>query len=347
MVNRVMANLFSTLKWSGGLRQTFRVVNSRLWRKMNAYFRFLDGGSQGISINSPAIKNIESSQKWYWYPKNDSRDEFSITRETVKYKDVLFNVESGHMFRNIAGKYYYVAESDYRFPLQAIWSTPRPHAKVVFETINETVINLPSRSGNYYHFLIEDLPDLIREKMFYRDALVVSPFKLPQFAQDSLTLLGHRFILTKFKFISAKCLIKRAKTPFGFFPSLEDVELIREAFREKVELHTGDAKLFILRNSQDELERRIANSFHSNGFRVIETHKLSIAQQISIFGGARIIAGLHGAGLANMVFAAHGGEIIEIGSKNEGSHEWWRVANGWCYEPLANACGHDYTFVEY
>lgn len=311
------------------------------------YFKFLDGGSQGISINSPAIKNIESSQKWHWIPKDDSRDEFSIARAVVRYQDVLLNVESGHVFRNIAGKYYYIAESDYRFPLQAVWSTPRPHAKVLFETINETVISLPSRSGNYYHFLIEDLPDLIREKRSFPNALVVSPRKLPQFAQDSLKLLGYRFNLTKFKFMIAKSLIKRAKTPFGFFPSPEDVELIRETFCEKVEHHMENAKLFIIRNSQDGSERSIANSFYSNGYRVIETHKMSFAEQISIFGGARIIAGLHGAGLANMVFAAQGAAIIEIGSKNEGSHEWWRVANGWCYEPLAIACGHDYTFVEY
>jgi hypothetical protein len=344
---QIPSNWRAILHQSGGMGYMCNLLQRKYWRKMNFYFHFLDGASQGISLNSPAIKYKDILGERSEASSDSNGENFSLTRDVVEYHNVLLNVESGHIYTRIANRYFYIAESDYRLPLQALWSTPRPTPKTKFSNSFESIINLPSRSGNYYHFLVEDLPDLIRERERYPLAKVLVPKKIPKFAIESLEILNCTYEYTDHRFIHANSLAKRAKTPSGFLPSSEDIEIVRRQFgivTEEIEIKKD---VFVLRNHDNHFEREIADKFLEIGFEIIQSQNLSFAEQISFFRQARSIAGLHGAGLANMVFANPGCQIFEIGRRELGTLEWWRIANGWCYEPLARACKHRYSYVEF
>ena len=55
-----------------------------------------------------------------------------------------------------------------------------------------------------------------------------------------------------------------------------------------------------------------------------------------LFSGAKIVAGLHGAGLANMAWMKPGGKIIEISPANRRT----------CYLHLASVASHQYSNIQ-
>jgi capsular polysaccharide biosynthesis protein len=74
----------------------------------------------------------------------------------------------------------------------------------------------------------------------------------------------------------------------------------------------------------------------------VAAETLSFAEQVRLFSGAAVIAGAHGAGFANMVFAPAGTEMIElIGprfSDSPWSSEYARIAQQ-SQQPLTRIVG--------
>ena len=70
-------------------------------------------------------------------------------------------------------------------------------------------------------------------------------------------------------------------------------------------------------------------------FRVVETDKMSLAEQIEVFSSSRMIIGMHGAGLSDVVFAQRAATVVELGQINYP-----------CYEPLAKKLGLQYNHCQ-
>jgi capsular polysaccharide biosynthesis protein len=75
------------------------------------------------------------------------------------------------------------------------------------------------------------------------------------------------------------------------------------------------------------------------GFRRLFLEELTWSQQINAFRAAREIVGPHGAGLANLVFCAHGTRVVELFNRAYINPCFWRVAalKHLDYRPLASA----------
>jgi len=73
-------------------------------------------------------------------------------------------------------------------------------------------------------------------------------------------------------------------------------------------------------------------SFNSSAvFRIVETDNMDLKEQIKIISTARMIIGIHGAGLSNWAFAGPSTIVVELG------HIQWP-----CYEPLAKRLELEY-----
>ena len=72
------------------------------------------------------------------------------------------------------------------------------------------------------------------------------------------------------------------------------------------------------------------------GFKVINFENLSFEEQREIAAEASILAGVHGAGLTNMLFMEKGSKILELTSLLNGEQYY--------YYTLSNALGHDYFY---
>jgi hypothetical protein len=99
-------------------------------------------------------------------------------------------------------------------------------------------------------------------------------------------------------------------------------------------------KVFIYRTSHER--RRILNeddvlqTFLSFGFEIVEFEKLSWPQQISLASNTAVLAGVHGAGLTNMIFMPPRSQVFELTTRINGEHYY--------YFALSNALSHRYFY---
>jgi capsular polysaccharide biosynthesis protein len=73
-------------------------------------------------------------------------------------------------------------------------------------------------------------------------------------------------------------------------------------------------------------------------FEVHQTQEMSLAEQMKLFSGAECVVSIHGAGLANLLFAPPGARVLEFMSPLA------RYANS-CYYSLCAAVGHTYGYI--
>jgi capsular polysaccharide biosynthesis protein len=140
--------------------------------------------------------------------------------------------------------------------------------------------------------------------------------------------------------------IKNLIIPFHLAPSGNYnpfvVRKMRNTFHNshKQMVTQNNEKIWISR--QNSRIRKIKN-FHevekilkSNGFHIVDFDKKNLFEQIKIVINADVLGGLHGGGLANMLFLKQGKKIIEIRGMNDKSNN--------CYFSLASALNLEYYY---
>jgi capsular polysaccharide biosynthesis protein len=94
-----------------------------------------------------------------------------------------------------------------------------------------------------------------------------------------------------------------------------------------VEKSTASSRLFISRSktvSRSSSQRRILNQHEletflsKENFETVHPETLPFSKQVSLFSGASVIAGAHGAGMYNLIFASPGTPVLEFYT-----HSWW------------------------
>jgi hypothetical protein len=191
-----------------------------------------------------------------------------------------------------------------------------------------TVASLLTGGGsyNYYHWLFDALPRycLIRDQLESPPNAYVTENSL-HFQRESLKMLGLRdqeiISARRFPFIAADRLVATSH-PNPNSESIPDwiVSFLRASFSGfRSERSFGP---FVYISRRDATYRRLVNEHelltHLSRLGVISYHlsELSFADQISLFASARIIIGIHGAGLANLVFAQKSAVVFELFSAN-------------------------------
>jgi hypothetical protein len=198
--------------------------------------------------------------------------------------------------------------------------------------MNEPPVELPTQRGfllggcpNYCHWLIDYLPRL----EFYRPncgpLLVNSPIQ--PFQTEALTRLGVKMsdvvpldyprAYTVRQLFHPRTTSTICQPPLRFQPAALD--WLRYKFNDLLTPGGGRRKLFISRagNSQAHFRRllnedEIASIAREQGFEIVRCEELSFAAQVTMFSEASIIAGAHGAGLINMIFAPPTAKIVEM-----------------------------------
>ena len=198
-----------------------------------------------------------------------------------------------------------------------------------------------SRGKNYYHWITDGLTRLSHLSSFPDDTGILVPPDLPAFALESLKLLGledrvretsEEHLLVENYHFACPMVLTGCPNPLG-------TAWLRKAFGLPGQLGAGHRKLFISRkgttrdlSDSRELEQTLA----SEGWEVIEPGSLSFREQIAIFRQARIIAGIHGAGMTNLIWAPQGTRVVELMPRT--------FRNG-CYEGISLVLGHDHRVI--
>jgi len=183
---------------------------------------------------------------------------------------------------------------------------------------------------HYFHFLFDRLPRLhyllSRFAVGREPVAVLTNQDLPAFQRDIYRFLGEqhpnltfvavpegeRWRLPHLHLIDEDQPVRR--TLLG----ADTVQFIRELMFRGYGLAPGPASRRLYVNRSDTRKRRIVNEseiwplFAARGFESISAAALSFQEQVSLFSQAQIVAGPHGAGFANLLFAPKGTRVIEI-----------------------------------
>ena len=199
-----------------------------------------------------------------------------------------------------------------------------------------------SSTSNYYHWLIEELPLLMRVPSLSHDIDVLV-------RQNSITE-KHQIVAQQLGFtpvsvprvVNLKEQVMPGRANDAWFIHPEDYKMLSEFGKEATHEReqSGHEKIYVSRrNAQRSLtdEAQLEDILRARGFFVVSLESMSWLEQITLFQGANIVVGPHGAGLSNLVFSDPGINVLEL-------------TNGYhynrCFEWICHVAGHPYNKID-
>jgi hypothetical protein len=209
-------------------------------------------------------------------------------------------------------------------------------------------VHIPAPPVSYFHWVCEVLPNLIRLVSQHPQSRLVTAPDRPRYVDESLRVIfGHDFCSQNI--IESRRPLHVPQAAFASMPTSsgfvrpDDALGVRNAVLGKL-CNTSDAKtdrnIFISRRGtkaraipdQDRLEQK----FLDDGFELLQLENMSWTDQINAFASASTIAGLHGAGFANIIFAPGTCSVHEIFPPSYRND---------CYARLAETFDMDYQYI--
>ncbi len=224
--------------------------------------------------------------------------------------------------------------------------------------IEGQVVLLPGAAYRIYgHWLADFLPRLHILTICGHDIKTLKyllPTGMPAYAAAWFSLLGipaENFI--HYDITSESCLIESALIPTNLRGHSCANPVFAQAARAlaqpiPVPVSSPGAKLYVSRRRWAKPTRRLTNVeaieriFASHGFDIIFPEALTIAEQITRFRGAKIIAGEYGSALHNAMFAPPGATVLAL--RGTLPHPWF-LQSGICAAMHQN-CGYIFGKAE-
>jgi capsular polysaccharide biosynthesis protein len=195
---------------------------------------------------------------------------------------------------------------------------------------------------NYFHWLFEDLPSILRVLKVNKNICAVRASDLPSFQIEAINVFfDNPIILEKDWFIAEK-LIVSPKTPIDFTNtnSRNVVDILQSTFLDLISPKIPRTnRIYISRkvnNLPKELEILLQNYLIAEGFRIIALEHLTFQDQVKLFSSAEFVVAPHGAGLSNLIWSTDRVKVFEIFMPNRFNE---------CYRNLSNLLGHNYASV--
>jgi hypothetical protein len=270
-----------------------------------------------------------------------------IVHKTVSVEDrvsivsnVTLHLPTGCCFITMDNKIKLLKETSVWYPIVAqerFGLIPRK----IHKKFSETAFPIGEQQ-NYFHWLLEDLPQLLVARRQELTFTALTTDRLSKFQEDYLDLLNVSHLCLKYDWIlNSKVLIvpKKSSNSSGFGARIQE---IRVAFSgHLVERRNEISRIYISRSkSRRSLpqESELEEMLKSNGFRIVHLEEMGILEQIRLFNKATLIVAPHGAGLANLVFCQPETQIVEIMSP---------VLFNDCYMQISRELGLNHMLVEY
>ena len=285
-------------------------------------------------------------------PEDDKRIKVDkVTLDNVSYK--VFTVESGRLYTDKISNIAVLLEKSLvneasiqirnnnlaKIDENEVLINGTPRLKKKLKGMTASFLNGGSGLDNYWHWIFEVLPKFaIIEKVINKKE--IDNFLLPdfekKFQKETLELLNIPFskILSSisFRHIEAEKLVVTSHPYIFNNDAPEAIQQIpkwislwlKKTFLKEVSLNSNNSpkKIYIDRSSSkfkhvrfiqnDEL---VKNFFIEQGFAPVKLENLSFKDQINFFNNADFVAGLHGAGFANLIFCKKNTKVLELKSK--------------------------------
>ena len=188
-----------------------------------------------------------------------------------------------------------------------------------------TVSGLVLGGDNYFHWMTQGLPRLAMVLGAVDPAgvdRVLVPAG-PGFVTETVARI--RVPADKVVAVGADAPAFRAErlvtgsTPWSWNPTPAwAIGTVRDAFAAERAAAGAGERLYLTRLGAGRGRRTVVNEdavaamLTDLGFRTVATEGLTVAEQATLFAGASVVVGLHGAGLANLMFCRPGAQAVEL-----------------------------------
>lgn len=184
----------------------------------------------------------------------------------------------------------------------------------------------------FYHFVCEMLPKILRVfeynpeipiVIFYNDTFIKDILAYAKVTNPIIPYDGTRPYFVKEA-------LTVTDTPCGN-PTIRDIELIRKYMCPDTQKYGRDLIILIYRKEAlrslrnfDQIYDGLMERFPEEKF--VRFDSMPLDKTIALFQRAKLIIGVHGAGLTNMVFATKGISVIEIFPADLANACYWHLS---------------------
>lgn len=169
---------------------------------------------------------------------------------------------------------------------------------------------------NYYHWVMDGLTRLCQLECLPSDTGILMHKLAKPFAREALAQLGlservryvdeDHLLVEEYYFLSPTA-ISGCANPLG-------LSWLRKRFLNEKLTEVGTEKLFITRRAATrtvlDLEL-VENAFMRAGWTIVDPAKMNWDSQRLLFSKAAMVAGIHGAGMTNLVWVPAGTPVVE------------------------------------
>ncbi|MGA7314594.1 MAG: glycosyltransferase family 61 protein [Silvibacterium sp.] len=216
----------------------------------------------------------------------------------------------------------FIAESSSWLPLRQFYSWPQPKMRAPGSRLHGEFVFLPT--NGYYHWLIEDVPVFLKSLAVAPNARVILSRAAASYVREAAELIDNDIVYIDSP-VRVERLVMTAKTAglgsplAGLTPHPADVAILRKFFAKYHEPSPGDRKLYLSRVGQERSpanELAVQLDMEKQGYALFDSARMSLVSQVALFSSARQLVGMHGAALANIVWAPEGVDVCEIFSSS-------------------------------
>jgi hypothetical protein len=192
------------------------------------------------------------------------------------------------------------------------------------EILKDAIFIHDRHSRNYFHWITDVLPKTcVNQKYIKKSIFYLIPNFKTSFQKDSLKLMGIKKIyeLKKNQSVKIENLIYVSELYPSGNPSLDIFIKMRNSIMSNFSFTSKKRKIYISRKKSSR--RRMADEIEFEkrlslcGFEIHCMEDYSLKKQIRICAEAKILVGLNGSGLTNLIWMKPGSKIIDIRPKND------------------------------
>ena len=270
------------------------------------------------------------------HPISGFRERFVFQdRHVVSAKDTILDLETGVIF-DLSGR---ILNETSNYSRDYLLSTafPRPFSSFVTSHIHEPSLFLPN--NGFFHWLYEDLPNFLRILDLYpRSQYVMVSKSAKKYVRDFAFMKDFTLVESN-RYIRFDELHFMTYGQSSGWPDPRDVLLLREniGITKPPRPHK---KIYVSRKNSSRspsFELKLETALHEEGWEILYAEKLNFEEQIEIFSQARVICGVGGANLANVIWADPKAILIEL------SDSWFSP----CFSRMSSYLEYQYHLVEF
>jgi len=216
-------------------------------------------------------------------------------------------------------------------------SIPKPPRASRLKNISSpSSILIPS--NGFYHWLIEDLPLFLFISKKLGSCSILEYENSPAYVRSLQFMGGNTTRIPRFVHLDRYTFVSRGGDTEWAHPI--DIEILRRTFTSLMQPRESGKKIYIsrLNSSRSPLfERELTELPKAQGWEILSTEGMALGEQIKRISSAETICGVHGAGLAGLVWLSPGSKVIELSPPHFVP----------CFSRLSEVCGMQYRRIPF